>query len=74
MSKNILITGIGNGIGKEIAKLYVKQGHIVIGLDYNQKSLDSLKVEIPKIGELFLCDLSKPERINTFESISQKYF
>ncbi|MAW06928.1 MAG: hypothetical protein CME61_01455 [Halobacteriovoraceae bacterium] len=73
MSKNILITGIGNGIGKEIAKLYVKQGHIVIGLDYNQKSLDSLKVEIPKIGELFLCDLSKPERINTFESISQKY-
>ena len=73
MIKNILITGIGSGIGKELAKLYVDKGHVVIGLDYNQESLDILKAEVPKVGELFLCDLSDPGRVDILESIKQKY-
>ena len=73
MRKSILITGIGNGIGKELAKLYVEKGHTVIGLDYDQKSLDRLRSEIPNVGELFSCDLSEPGRINTFKSINEKY-
>ena len=73
MIKNILITGVGSGIGKELAKLYVGEGHVVIGLDYNQKLLESLKAEVPEVGELFICDLSEPERVNIFKSINQKY-
>ncbi|CAM1347760.1 SDR family NAD(P)-dependent oxidoreductase [Tenacibaculum halocynthiae] len=42
MSKNIIITGTSRGIGYELAKQFANQGHNVLALSRNTKSLDSL--------------------------------
>ncbi len=47
---NVLITGASSGFGRETARLFVKQGHRVIGLARRKERLDALKEEL---GENF---------------------
>ena len=37
--KNILITGTSRGIGKDLAKIYLKKGHIVFGCSRKNSNL-----------------------------------
>ncbi len=37
----ILVTGTSGGIGKAIAELFLKNGHTVIGIDRQEKSIDN---------------------------------
>ena len=47
---NVLITGASNGIGKEVADIFLANNHFVIGLDIvegeNKENLVSFKVDI----------------------------
>jgi len=42
---NIVITGTSRGIGFEMAKIYVAQGHQVLALSRNPSTIDALKLD-----------------------------
>ena len=46
MKKFTLITGSGNGLGAEIAKIYASRGHNLLLVDINKEGLDSIKNEL----------------------------
>lgn len=43
MSKNIVITGASRGIGRELAKIYLENGHRVLAVSRNAEKLKELK-------------------------------
>lgn len=53
----ILITGTSQGIGKSIAELFLKEGHEVIGIDRNEKSI------VHKKYIHFVCDVRNYENL-----------
>ena len=62
--KITFITGAANGLGKEFAKLYAKDGNNLLLVDIDEIALKSVKEEISKINgdifiDLFIADLSK---------------
>lgn len=66
--KTALITGASKGIGREIAFRLARSGARIAATARNKEELDSLKTEIADAGgncELRICDLSKPEDIQT---------
>jgi len=48
--KNVVVTGAGNGIGKEIATMFAKAGATVYALDKAEASLESLRREADSEG------------------------
>lgn len=69
-NSTIIIGGISGGIGSELAKRLVKNGHTVIGFARSQEPMDSLKEEYPNI-ETHICDATDSEALNTcFDKIS----
>jgi len=76
-NKTALITGASSGIGKETAKLFAKEGAIVI---LTARHLDQLKLvekEIKDTGgkaDSFLMDITNRKQINeTIKNIIKKY-
>lgn len=66
--KITFITGAANGLGKEFAKLYAKDGNNLLLVDIDEIALKSVKEEISKINgdifiDLFIADLSKLEEL-----------
>ena len=59
--KTLLITGAGKGIGHATALLAAKQGHQVIALSRNIKTLKGIKGIKP-----YSVDLAEPKQINFF--------
>lgn len=60
---NFLITGVSSGIGRELTKTLVRQGHSVLGLARRKELLQELKSELGGSSKFeFICvDLSAPE-------------
>jgi len=70
--KKIIVTGVGSGIGKELASQLIKKGAYVIGLDINETNLDNLKKELNSNNlTTYKVDISSEEEINNF---SKEYF
>lgn len=57
----ILITGAAQGIGLATARLFVREGWRVIGLDSQNEALEKVSSQIG--FESIVCDLSDPEQI-----------
>ena len=53
----IMITGTSQGIGKAIAELFLQEGHIVIGIDRQNKSIDA-----PNYTH-YVCDVRDKENL-----------
>ena len=66
--KNILVTGSGQGIGREIATSLAKAGAKVYALDCNKETLDDLVMEMPSVIAIHQ-DLKDWEQ--TKETVSQ---
>jgi short-subunit dehydrogenase len=69
MSKNVFITGINKGLGKELFELFLTKGYTVYGLLRNQLVAEKLKSNLPENGKLILADLSTDESINAIQKV-----
>ena len=61
---NVLITGVSRGVGLEIAKLFLENGHHVYGISRTESpELKALELQYPEQLFFKLFDLSLPEKI-----------
>ncbi len=72
-NKNAIVTGIGSGIGQEIALMFARHGAKVVGCDIDattaQATLELARAEGLELTSFHPCDLTKPEdveRLMTF--------
>lgn len=78
MSDVIVITGIADGMGREVAKMLVKEGHSVAGFDKDKSLLNSLGEELNSINKnnVYLedFDITNRKRILQFrEKVLEKF-
>lgn len=67
--KNILVTGMSRGIGRETTKVLVDEGYFVYGVyNTNKSEAEKIKKELNNV-EIFQCDFS--DRGNTLSLISK---
>ena len=63
--KNAIVTAAGQGIGKSTAITFHNEGANVFATDINEKTLQSLKEEFPKI-DVFKLDSTNKEDVNNY--------
>ncbi|MBQ2967719.1 MAG: SDR family oxidoreductase [Clostridia bacterium] len=68
--QSALITGASSGIGREIARILSEKGYYTILIGRNEKGLEETLHSLKNDGEIYVCDLSKPENI---EALYAKY-
>ena len=72
MSKNVFITGINKGLGKELFELFLTKGYTVYGLLRNQLVAEELKSNLPENGKLILADISSDESIKIIQKTASE--
>ncbi|MDD9301441.1 MAG: SDR family NAD(P)-dependent oxidoreductase [Desulfobacter sp.] len=50
MNQVVVITGLAQGMGRQVAKMLAQSGDTIAGFDMNQADLDSLSKELTAIG------------------------
>ena len=70
--KKVIIIGGTSGIGRELAKVYAKQGHMVGVSGRRQELLISLQKEFPKQIVIEAFDVTQKENIPHLQSLIQK--
>jgi short-subunit dehydrogenase len=77
MKKTIVITGLGEGMGREVAKILAGNGYSVAGFDMNGTAVESLKKELKAIGGdhyLIAMDVTNRKGILKFrDDVLKKY-
>lgn len=63
MSRTILITGAGRGIGRALAELYLSQGATVLATARKKADLEDLKSKGAEVFELDVTDRAQIERL-----------
>ncbi|MCF8009567.1 MAG: 3-oxoacyl-ACP reductase FabG [Halanaerobiales bacterium] len=76
-NKVAIITGAGNGLGKAGALKFAKEGAVVIVVDYDQESGETVKEEIVQMdckADFYKVDVSNWEQVKTMvENVKEKY-
>jgi short-subunit dehydrogenase len=67
--KNILITGISRGLGKDLFELFSKQPYTVYGLLRNESDFNQLRKKLPDNCKLILADISNDSAIATIQKV-----
>jgi short-subunit dehydrogenase len=77
MTKTIVITGLGEGMGREVAKILAGTGYSIAGFDMNGTAIESLKKELKAIGgdhHLIAMDITDRKGILKFrDDVLKKY-
>lgn len=74
MKKNIVISGVSSGLGKELAKKFVSLNWNVIGLARNTKTLQTLSEELGENFSSYAVDLQDEAGvISAFEFIESQF-
>jgi short-subunit dehydrogenase len=77
MGKTIVITGLGEGMGREVAKILAGKGYAVAGFDMNPTAIESLKKELKAIGgdhHLIALDITNRKGVLKFrDDVLKKY-
>ncbi|MCW3162502.1 SDR family NAD(P)-dependent oxidoreductase [Chryseobacterium oryctis] len=68
MNKNVVITGAGSGLGRNMALEFVKRGYQVFGTATDDEQIKELQELSDGNVKLILCDLTKDEQILSFAS------
>ena len=61
MSKSILITGAGTGIGKDTAKKLIARGHTVYATTHFEGEIESLQRDLGDKAKVFKLDVTDPD-------------
>ena len=70
-NKNIMVTAAGQGIGRATAIAFQNEGANVIATDLNEKTLETLKKEYPKI-KIYTLDSTDDDAIKVFAKTIEK--
>ncbi len=70
--KNVVITGISRGLGKELFRLFNTKGYNVYGVLRNGLEAETLRNELLGNGEIIVADLSKDQAIDTIQHVVGK--
>ncbi|MBN1882840.1 MAG: SDR family NAD(P)-dependent oxidoreductase [Deltaproteobacteria bacterium] len=63
MGKNIVITGLGDGMGRHVAVMLAEKGYRIAGFDVDKKGVETLASELKKIGgDHYLTDMNITDR------------
>ncbi len=77
MKKTIVITGLGEGMGRQVAKIMAADGYSVAGFDMNATAIESLKKELKAGGgdhHLIALDVTNRKGILKFrDDVLKKY-
>jgi len=60
--RTIVITGVGEGLGRTLAELYASRGERVVGCDIERAGLEELRRRHPSV-EVVPADVSRPEDV-----------
>lgn len=63
----LLITGIAEGLGAEIAGTFSKAGYDVVGLSRTKRALDDTRALVERAGGNYIhlvCDLTRPDEVS----------
>ncbi len=72
--KVIVVTGAGQGIGKEIAKIFSEKDYFVAAVDINKENVIETAEKLGENVDYYICDVSKKKEVNsTFHKIQEKY-
>lgn len=71
MQKNIFITGINRGLGKELFNLFATKNYFVYGILRNKSDLEELQKKFPENSKIILADLSSDESIKQIQKSVQ---
>lgn len=65
--KIVVVTGVSSGMGKEIARLFLKEGALVAGIDIREDRLEQLKLELMAGDKLitYVGDVSDRVKMDT---------
>lgn len=78
MGESIVVTGVGDGMGREVAKLLIAAGHSVSGFDVDRAAIDSLREEFKSYGDsryhLDAFDITDRKKIKQFkDAVLEKF-